>query len=90
MTKNSDRLTPAEEGEYAARQDFYRAVEEEEKPKLKLSGEDGNAFMILGRAIDTARKSGWSEQEIEDFRVKAMDGDYGHLLKTCTEHFDVE
>lgn len=90
MTKKSDRLTPAEEGEYAARQDFYRAVEEEDKPKLKLSGEDGNAFMILGRAIHKARQSGWTEDEIEKFRVEAMDGDYDHLLKTCTEHFDVE
>ncbi len=60
------------------------------KPKLKLVGEDGNAFVILGRAGKAARSAGWDKKQIEDFTNKAMGGDYNHLLRTVMEHFDVE
>ena len=59
------------------------------KPELKIIGEDGNAFAILGKAIHTAKRAGWSPEEIEKFRIEAMDGDYDHLLQTCMEFFDV-
>lgn len=61
----------------------------EDKPKLELTGQDGNAFFIMGRAIRVARDAGWTEQEIKEFRDKAMDGDYYHLLRICEEYFDV-
>ena len=59
------------------------------KLKLKLSGSDGNAFMILGKAIGTARKAGLSQEEIEKFRVEAMEGNYDHLLQTCMDYVEV-
>ena len=60
------------------------------KPKLELSGSDGNAFMVIGKAIGVARRAGWDQKQIEKFRQEAMDGDYDHLLQVCTDYFDVE
>lgn len=59
------------------------------KPELELSGSDGNAFAVIGKAIGTARKAGWSPEQIEKFRIEAMKGDYDHLLQTCMKFFDV-
>lgn len=62
----------------------------ETKPILKLVGQDGNAFMILGLAQRAAKKAGWSKEEISEFMTKAQSGDYDHLLQTCIEYFEVE
>lgn len=62
---------------------------EEEKPELKLVGEDGNVFFILGKAVRVARQAGWSEEKIEKFKEDAMSGDYNNVLRLCMEHFDV-
>lgn len=59
------------------------------KPRLKLSGEDGNAFFILGRARKTARQAGWTDEQWELVANEAMAGDYNHLLQTMVKHFDV-
>ena len=59
------------------------------KPKLKLLGEDGNAFFILGRAKRVAQKAGWTQEKIDQFFAKARVGDYNHLLQICDEYFDV-
>jgi hypothetical protein len=61
-----------------------------EKPRLKLVGEDGNAFSILGRARQAARAAGWSDAEWSAFRTQATAGDYDNLLRACLEHFDCE
>ena len=61
-----------------------------EKPTLKLVGEDGNAFFILGRASKVARRAGWSKQKIYDFLTEAKSEDYDNLLCTCADYFDVE
>lgn len=60
-----------------------------EKPELRLVGEDGNAFAILGRARRVARRAGWSEERWKKVQREAMAGDYPHLLATMTEHFEV-
>lgn len=57
--------------------------------KVKLVGEDGNAFAILGRAARAARKAGVPTEAIEAFRKDATSGDYDHLLATVMEYFDV-
>jgi len=60
-----------------------------EKPELELTGQDGNAFFILGKAVRAARKAGWSKERIEEFQNKAMSGDYNNVLSTCMDYFDV-
>lgn len=59
------------------------------KPQLKLTGADGNAFAILGRAQRAAFKAGWSRCDIAAFMDKARGGDYDHLLRVVMDHFDV-
>ena len=49
---------------------------------VQLSGEDGNAFAILGRVIAAMRRAGLPPEEIEAFRREATAGDYDALLQT--------
>jgi hypothetical protein len=58
----------------------------ENKPKLKLTGTDGNAFALLGAAQRCARKNGI---DFAPIMQEAMSGDYDHLLATLMKHFDV-
>lgn len=59
------------------------------KPELKLVGEDGNVFFILGKAVREAKRAGWSIEKIEKFKKEAMSGDYDHALQTCMDYFEV-
>jgi len=58
-------------------------------PILKIIGEDGNAFAILGKAQRVARQAGWPQEKIDQMMNKAKSGDYDHLLQTMMEYFDV-
>lgn len=58
------------------------------KPKypeieVDLSGEDGNAFMIMGRVRKAMRQAGVPNGRIEQFTADCQSGDYNHLLQTC-------
>lgn len=57
--------------------------------KLKLVGEDGNAFAILGRARKALRRGGRADL-IEAFTKEATSGDYQGLLATCLRYFDCD
>jgi len=46
--------------------------------KLKLVGEDGNAFSIMGRARQALRRNGRADL-IEQFTKECTSGDYSHL-----------
>ena len=59
------------------------------KPKLKLIGEDGNAFAILGRATKALKEAG-EEDKVEEFMNQATSGDYNHLLRVVMEWFEVD
>ena len=61
----------------------------DEKPKLRLIGEDGNAFFILGKARKVALEAGWTKEKIDEFMTKATAGNYDHLLSVCREYFDI-
>jgi hypothetical protein len=49
---------------------------------VQLSGEDGNAFAILGRTASALRQAGLAQAEIDDYFAEATSGDYDHLLQT--------
>jgi len=61
----------------------------EDKPKLKLVGEDGNAYNLLGLAHRAAKEAGWPQDRWEKVRDKAISGNYDHLLFVLQEEFDV-
>ena len=63
---------------------------DEEKPKLQLSEQDGNAFGILARAQRVMRRNKVPQAKINEFMKEAQSGDYDHLLQTCMKWFDVE
>ena len=58
--------------------------------KVKLVGEDGNAFYILGKVCAALRRNGESKEFIDAFLEKAKSGDYYHLLATVMEVVVVE
>jgi len=57
---------------------------------VRLVGEDGNAFAILGKVKQALRLAGVSREEQLNFQDEAMAGDYDHLLRTCMEWVEVE
>ena len=58
--------------------------------KVRLVGEDGNAFAILGRVRGALRDAGVPKEETDRFMAEAMGGDYGHLLATVMDWVDVD
>ena len=58
--------------------------------KVRLIGEDGNCFHILGKVCSALRRNGESKEFIDAFLDKAKSGDYYHLLATVMEVVEVE
>jgi hypothetical protein len=50
--------------------------------KLKLDGEDGNAWSIMGRARQALRRNGRADL-IDAFTKECTSGDYNNLLALC-------
>jgi len=57
--------------------------------KVRLSGKDGNAFVVLGTVCYAMRKAKVPTEEVTQFINEATSGDYDHLLRTCMEWVDV-
>ena len=59
-------------------------MEEPRYPEVtvKLIGEDGNAFALLGAVTGALKRHGYADQ-VQPFLDEATDGDYDHLLQTC-------
>ena len=50
--------------------------------KVRLSGEDGNAFAILGRVARELRHAGVALEERKKFQAEATATDYNNVLQT--------
>ena len=57
-------------------------MEEPKYPNItvRLIGEDGNAFFILGRVTSALKRAGVAQEDIKAFTAEAMSGDYDNLL----------
>lgn len=53
--------------------------------EVQLSGQDGNAFAIIGRVRGALRKAGATPEELAEFAEEVMSSDYDHVLQTCME-----
>lgn len=62
---------------------------EKVKPVVKLIGNNGNAFAILGSCSSAARKAQWSAEKVKEFQDKATAGNYDHLLRVVGEYFEI-
>ena len=61
-----------------------------EKPVVKLIGEDGNCYFILGKIIRTLRRNGYSQEEIEKYKKEATSGNYENLLYVTSQYVTIE
>lgn len=57
---------------------------------VKLIGQDGNAFYILGKTVKALYEADAHWQDIEEYQKKAMEGDYDNLLRVTMEYVNVE
>ena len=56
---------------------------------VELTGQDGNAFFILGRVIRALKRGGATTEQVNEFQTEATSGDYDHLLQTCRKWVNV-
>ncbi|KKN04830.1 hypothetical protein LCGC14_1093530 [marine sediment metagenome] len=59
-----------------------------EKPNVKLVGEDGNAFAIIGKVSTALKKKGLGDQ-VKKFQEEAMSGDYDNVLRTAMKYANI-
>lgn len=57
---------------------------------VKLTGNDGNAFSIIGRIQKALQRAKVPTEEISQFIEEATSGDYDNLLRTAMKWVEVE
>ena len=91
MTKTEPTAPPPQEeaGQHPNERNAAMNNEPITNIHLKLTGEDGNAFFILGSARQALRRARRSDLW-EQFNKEATSGDYTNLLATCMKYFVVD
>ena len=56
------------------------------KAPVRLVGEDGNAFAIIGRTVRALEEAGNPPAVIERYRAEATSGDYNNLLRVTMDY----
>jgi hypothetical protein len=51
--------------------------------KVQLTGQDGNAFAIMGAVQKALRKAGVPQTELDEYYRESTSGDYDGLLRTA-------
>lgn len=59
------------------------------KPRVRLSGTDGNAFSVISKVAAALRKAGYPNDDVKRFKAEAMAGNYDHVLSTAMQWADV-
>lgn len=57
---------------------------------VQLSGNDGNAFAVLGRVRHALLDEGVDRTIVEEFTTEATSGDYDNLLRTVARWVEVD
>lgn len=57
--------------------------------EVQLTGEDGNAFAIIGKVCHALRRAHVPAEEVSEFTADATSGDYDHVLQTCMKWVEV-
>ena len=58
--------------------------------EVKLVGEDGNAFAIMGRVMKALKDAGIPKDEIDKYYAESTSGDYDNLLRTAVAWVSVK
>lgn len=51
--------------------------------EVTLTGQDGNAYNIMGLVSRALRNNGVPKKEIDEYHQESMSGDYDNLLRTA-------
>lgn len=68
-------------------QNYYNMIKSKEQKlgiEIDLTGPDGNAFVLIGKAGSLAKQLGLDSKVIQS---EMMKGDYEHLVNTFDKHF---
>lgn len=57
---------------------------------VQLTGEDGNAFAIMGAVMRGLRQAGATPVEVAEYQAEAMSGDYNNLLRVSMDWVNVQ
>ena len=60
-----------------------------EKPTVKLLGEDGNAFAIMGTVAKALKKAGFSQEHIDKYYEESSSGDYDNLIRVAMKYANI-
>lgn len=58
--------------------------------KVQLTGNDGNAFAIMGAVRKALRRANVSSEEIAEYTAQSTSGDYDNLLVTAMDWVTVQ
>jgi hypothetical protein len=51
--------------------------------EVQLTGQDGNAYAIMGAVQKALRNAEVPKEQIDEYLKESMSGDYNHLLRTA-------
>ncbi len=57
--------------------------------QVKLTGQDGNSFFIVGRIRSALERAGVPADKVDEFSTEAMAGDYDNVLRTAMRWISV-
>jgi hypothetical protein len=57
--------------------------------KVRLAGEDGNAFAIIGRVSRALDRAGIEPSEVKQYQDEATSGDYDNVIQTSMRWVEV-
>lgn len=60
------------------------------KPTVKIIGENGNAFFILGAVSKALKEAGYTKEKIDEYLKEAEAGDYDNLLSVTMKWVNVK
>jgi hypothetical protein len=58
--------------------------------EVQLTGEDGNAFAIMGAVRRALRRAGVSDEEIAEYTAQSTSSDYDNVLMTAMDWVTVQ
>jgi ribosomal protein S9 len=62
-------------------------MEQATKPKfdvdVQLTGNDGNAFAIMGAVSKAIKKAGATSEQVKEYMDESMSGNYDNLLRVA-------
>lgn len=57
--------------------------------KVKLIGEDGNVYNLLGKVLRALKKGGYDQKFQDELVRKATSGDYNHAIATINDYVEI-